>query len=133
MKYFLDTNIIIYALKGLYPAIEEHFAKIPSQSIVIPTIVLAEIEYGARKSKNYHTTISKYSQFTSVFEKIPFTEKASEFYGIIRSNLEQKGELIGPNDLMIASIVLSENGILVTNNTKEFSRIEGLNLENWTN
>lgn len=132
MNYFLDTNIIIYALKGVYPAIEEHFASVPSQSIVIPTIVLAEIEYGARKSKNYSATINKYNQFTSVFEKVPFSQKASEYYGIIRSQLEKKGELIGPNDLLIASIVLAEDGILVTNNTKEFNRIEGLRQENWT-
>lgn len=132
MKYFLDTNIIIYALNGKYPLIEQHFASVPSQSIVIPTIVLAEIEYGARKSKNYAKTIKMYNQFTSVFEKIPFSERASEYYGVIRSNLETKGQLIGSNDLIIASIVLAEKGILVTNNTKEFSRIQGLQIENWT-
>lgn len=132
MKYYLDTNIIIYAIKGQYPAIEEHFSHIPSQSIVIPTIVLAEIEYGARKSKDYYATINIYNQFTSVFDKAYFSEKAIGYYGKIRSELEHKGELIGPNDLIIASIVLAENGILVTNNTKEFSRIAGLQLENWT-
>lgn len=132
MKYYLDTNIIIYAIKGQYPAIEEHFSQIPSQSIVIPTIVLAEIEYEARKSKDYYATINIYNQFTSVFDKAYFSEKAISFYGKIRSELEHKGELIGPNDLIIASIVLAENGILVTNNTKEFSRIAGLQLENWT-
>lgn len=132
MKYFLDTNIIIYALKGLYPSIEEHFASVPSQSIVIPSIVIAEIEYGARKSKNYSSTITKYNKFTDVFEKIPFSNKAAEYYGVIRSKLEKKGKIIGPNDLIIASIVFSENGILVTHNTKEFAHIEGLNIEDWT-
>lgn len=132
MKYFLDTNIVIYALNGKYPAIEHHFASVASQSIVIPTIVLAEIEYGARKSKNYANTIQKYNKFTSVFNTVSFSTKASEYYGRIRSELDAKGQMIGPNDLIIASIVLAENGILVTNNEKEFSRIDGLQLDNWT-
>ncbi len=131
MKYYLDTNIIIYALKGQYPKIIEHFKQVPSQSIVIPTVVIAEIEYGAQKSKDYNKTISKYNQFTDVFNKAPFSEKAAKIYGEIRSNLEKSGNLIGPNDLMIAAIVLSENGILVTNNTKEFERIPNLRLSNW--
>ncbi len=120
MKYFLDTNIIIYAIKGLYPSIKNHFSSTPLQSMVIPTIILAKIEYGARKSKDYSATKKKYNQFTSVFEKVSFSQKASEYYGKIRSQLEYNGETIGPNDLIIASIVLVENGILVTNNKKEF-------------
>lgn len=132
MKYYLDTNIIIYALKGQYPALPEHFKEIPSQSIVIPSIVLAEIEYGARKSNNYEITMSRYKQFMDVFIKVPFSEKAAIFYGRIRSDLERRGELIGPNDLMIASIVLAEDGILVTNNVKEFERVPKLRIENWT-
>ena len=94
MKYYLDTNIIIYALKGQYPALPEHFKEIPSQSIVIPSIVLAEIEYGARKSNNYEITMSRYKQFMDVFIKVPFSEKAAIFYGQIRSDLERRGELI---------------------------------------
>ena len=132
MKYYLDTNIIIYALKGQYPALPEHFKEIPSQSIVIPSIVLAEIEYGARKSNNYEITMSRYKQFMDVFIKVPFSEKAAIFYGQIRSDLERRGELIGPNDLMIAAIVLAEDGILVTNNVKEFERVPKLRIENWT-
>lgn len=132
MKYFLDTNIIIYYMKGQFPALPEHFRQIPSQSIVIPTVVMAEIEFGARKSFDYATTIHKYRQFTDVFLKVPFSEKASVIYGEIRNNLEKAGTPIGPNDLMIASIVLAEDGILVTNNTKEFGRIPSLQMENWT-
>ncbi|MBR1598101.1 MAG: type II toxin-antitoxin system VapC family toxin [Lachnospiraceae bacterium] len=132
MKYFLDTNIIIYAIKGQYPSIREHFKHIAAQSIVIPTIVEAEIEYGARKSNNYDITISKYRQFMNTFIKVAFSEQAAVCYGQIRSDLEKRGEPIGRNDLIIASIVLADNGILVTNNEKEFNRIEGLRLENWT-
>ena len=132
MKYVLDTNIIIYAIKGQYPELPNHFAKVPSQSIVIPAIVMAEIEYGARKSYDYEKTISKYLQFTNVFKKLPFTEKATASYGQIRSSLEKQGIPIGPNDLMIAATVMAEDAILVTHNISKFSRIESLKIEDWT-
>ena len=132
MKYYLDTNIIIYAMKNEYPNIKNHFLKVPSSSIVIPNTVLAEIEYGARKSKNYKKTIDVYNQFTNVFEMAEFSIKAVKEYGNIRKDLEKQGKIIGPNDLIIAAIVKSEDGILVTHNTNEFSRVKGLNIEDWT-
>lgn len=132
MKYFLDTNIIIYALNGKYPAILSHFQKIPSMSIVIPSIVLAEIEYGARKSVDYDKTISLYNAFTSTFESEDFSSKAAIEYGMIRASLEKSGKVIGANDMLIAATVLAEGGTLVTHNTKEFSRINSLSIEDWT-
>ncbi len=132
MKYHLDTNIIIYALKGTYKEIENHFRSIPFESIVIPRIVVAEIEYGAKKSKNYKQTIEKYNEFINHFEIIDFDEKASRKFGDIRWTLEQEGKQIGPYDLIIASTVLANEGVLVTHNTKEFERIKGLKIEDWT-
>lgn len=132
MKYYLDTNIIIYALKNSFPAIKDHFYNIPAQSLVIPTIVLAEIEYGARKSIDYEKTMVAYRAFMNSFDKASFTEKAAKEYGDIRASLEKSGRLIGNNDMLIAAIVRSEKGILVTHNTKEFERINNLQLEDWT-
>mgnify|MGYP003314473310 CR=1 FL=1 len=132
MRYFLDTNIIIYALKNSYPEIKNHFMRIPSQTISIPSIVIAEIEYGARKSRNYEKTIEIYRQFMNTFSNAEFNEKAAICYGEIRSYLEKKGDLIGPNDMLIASIVLAEEGILVTHNVKEFAKIPNLSIEDWT-
>ena len=132
MKYHLDTNIIIYALKGTYKEIENHFRSIPFESIVIPRIVVAEIEYGAKKSKNYKQTIEKYNEFINHFEIIDFDEKASRKFGDIRWTLEQAGKQIGPYDLIIASTVLANEGVLVTHKTKEFERIKGLKIEDWT-
>lgn len=132
MKYHLDTNIIIYALKGTYKEIENHFRSIPFESIVIPRIVVAEIEYGAKKSKNYKQTIEKYNEFINHFEIIDFDEKASRKFGDIRWTLEQERKQIGPYDLIIASTVLANEGVLVTHNTKEFERIKGLKIEDWT-
>ena len=132
MKYYLDTNTIIYALKGSFPAISDHFRKVSPQSIAIPSIVCAEIEYGARRSFDYSRTMSVYSRFMSVFPKEAFSEKAAAVYGSIRADLEAKGTPIGPNDLIIAATVKANDGILITNNEKEFSRVEGLKIENWT-
>jgi len=132
MKYFLDTNIIIYFIKGSFPALLKHLKKVPEASIVLPSVVLAEIEYGARKSNDYDKTIKTYKAFTSFFQTAPFEWSASETYGKIRADLESKGCMIGANDCMIAAIVLANDGVLVTHNTKEFERIEGLNVEDWT-
>ena len=132
MKYLLDTNIIIYALKGQFPALPRHFANTASQSILIPAVVMAEIEYGARKSYDYEKTIAKYRRFTDVFKKIPFSEKAALFYGQIRRDLEKQGLSIGPNDLMIAATAMAEDGILITKNTREFLRIPDLRIQDWT-
>lgn len=132
MKYYLDTNTIIYSIKGTYPSLVEHFKNVPKESIVIPEIVLAEIEYGARKSNNYNKTIKKYNEFTDYFDIAYFDKNASISYGIIRSELEKIGKQIGPNDLIIASIAQANEGILVTHNTKEFERIKELKIEDWT-
>ena len=132
MKYFLDTNTIIYAIKGTYPNMAYHFKSVPKETIVIPNIVLAEIEYGARKSKNYKKTIEKYIEFTNYFDLGYFDKNAIISYGKIRAELEKTGHLIGPNDLIIASIVIANDGILVTHNTKEFARVSELRIEDWT-
>lgn len=132
MRYFLDTNIIIYSIKNAYPGIQNHFLKIPSQRISIPSIVTAEIEYGAKKSYDYDKTIRIYRQFMNTFSITGFDDKAAMCYGDIRAYLERSGKMIGPNDMLIAAIVLSEEGILVTHNVKEFSKVPNLKLEDWT-
>ena len=132
MKYFLDTNIISYIIKGKYPKIIEHLKKVPAQSIVIPSIVKAELEFGARNSGNYERLIVPYMQLLEPFDVKDFHSDASYFYGLIRHFLTEKGTPVGPNDLLIAATVLANNGTLVTHNTKEFSRIEDLRIEDWT-
>lgn len=132
MKYFLDTNIIIYAVKGLYPNTIRNFEKIPSFNIYIPSIVKAEIEYGAKKSNSYEKTINIYNKFIDIYNIIPFTNEEVSIYGDIRSELENKGQAIGANDILIASIVISHNGILVAHNVEEFKRVKELKIEDWT-
>jgi len=132
MRYLLDTNIIIYALKNKYPRIKEHFLHVSPSAIFIPSVVLGEIEYGCRKSNDYETNITNYRKFTDVFSTLSFGEKESQVYGLLRSELERNGNIIGGNDMLIASIALSNDCTIVTNNVREFERIPGLKIEDWT-
>ncbi|XDD55611.1 type II toxin-antitoxin system VapC family toxin [Leptospira sp. WS4.C2] len=131
MNYFLDTNTCIYFLKGKNVNIENNIKKLNPNRIKIPSIVKAELLLGALKSQNPKKNRDIVLDFVDPFEILGFNDIESEIYSEIRSNLELMGLAIGPNDLIIASIVLNNNGILVTNNQKEFSRIQSLKLENW--
>jgi tRNA(fMet)-specific endonuclease VapC len=93
--------------------------------------VVAELYYGAFKSARRDENLAKISKFISLYDIIPFDRKSAEIYGNIRRKLESVGNVIGGNDLFIASIVLANNGILITNNVKEFSRVENLTVEDW--
>jgi len=131
MNYYLDTNTCIYFLKGLYPDLLAKIMSLNPENIKIPAMVKAELLYGAEKSQKVKDNSEKVKQFLLPFEIIPFDDKAAEEYSKIRSRLERTGILIGPNDLIISATVLSNDGILVSNNDKEFKRVPGLNTENW--
>jgi tRNA(fMet)-specific endonuclease VapC len=131
LNYLLDTNICIYFLKGKSNNIILNFKKHKPDKIKIPSIVKAELLLGAEKSMNKKTNLELIYKFLDPFEIIPFGDKEAEIYSEIRSDLEFKGRLIGPNDLIIASCVLSLNSTLVTNNEKEFKRIQRIKTENW--
>lgn len=131
MIYYLDSNICIYFLKGLYASIMENIKNINPDNIKIPSIVKGELLYGAEKSEQKTKNLTRINQFLEPFEIIPFDDDCSIVYSRIRSDIEQKGTGIGPNDYIIAATVLAKNGILVTNNIKEFERIKNLRIENW--
>ncbi|MBI5323707.1 MAG: type II toxin-antitoxin system VapC family toxin [Ignavibacteriae bacterium] len=133
MKYVFDTNICIRILKGDNTNIFNKISTIDIDSIAIPSVVRYELYYGAYKSRNQESTLTKLSQFITSFADIPFDYKSSEICGRIRAELEKKGTPIRPYDLMIASIAISHNLILITNNTREFSRINNLKIEDWVN
>lgn len=131
MKYYLDTNICVYYIKGKYPKLLEKLLSKHPNDIKIPAIVKAELIYGAQKSERKKKNEEVIRKFLLPFEIIAFGDKQSEIYGKIRADLEKKGKIIGPNNLLIASIVLSEDGILVTNNEKELKKVKELKIENW--
>ena len=100
-------------------------------AVNVCSIVKAEMYAGAMKSNDPARTRSKQQAFLAQFISLPFDDAAAEVYAIIRTHLEAQGTPIGPYDLQIAAIALANNLILVTHNTREFSRIPGLMLEDW--
>ena len=130
--YFLDTNTCIDFLKNLSENVRNRFLSIPLNEIKIPVVVKAELLLGAYKS-NKTETLERTIQFLELFKVIPFTDEMSYTYAEIRKELEAKGNRIGANDLFIAATALNKKAILVTHNTREFIRIDGLQLEDWNN
>ncbi len=129
--WFLNTNICIYFLNGTNSTVRDRLLSTAPVDIAIPAIVKAELLFGASKSKHRAIVSEKLNQFLGIFEIVPFGDEATSVYADIRATLETKGSPIGPNDLLIAATVLYHNGILVTNNVREFSRVPGLKIENW--
>ncbi|MBI4397889.1 MAG: type II toxin-antitoxin system VapC family toxin [Candidatus Omnitrophica bacterium] len=132
MNYFLDTDICIFALKNKYPSIKDWLAGHAPEKIKVPAIVKAELLLGASHNSSPKKILLVIEQFLDPFEVVPFSDVCTEVCAQIRFSLEQKGNIIGPNDLLIASTVLAHHGTLVTHNIKEFSRIESLKLQDWT-
>ena len=132
MEYLLDTNICIYIIKKKPEIVLEKFKTFPLGSIGISAITLAELQYGIRKSSNPDKNMMALNQFIIPLEIIDFDYRATIEYGLIRAKLEKKGTPIGPLDTLIGAHALSLGLTVVTNNEKEFERIEGLKIENWT-
>ena len=132
MIYLLDTNICIHFLNRTSQKIISRFKECSPSEIKLPSITVAELFYGAQKSKAKSRNWAIVENFISAFEIIAFNEVSCRIYARIRASLEKSGAPIGPMDLLIASISLTHNFTLVTNNVKEFRRIKGLKLENWT-
>lgn len=131
MRFFLDTNICIYFLKGTYPNLCTNLQAHHPDEIKIAAIVKAELLYGALKSKKIQENAEKVIKFLLPFEIIGFNDASTLYYAENRAMLEKKGTVIGPNDLLLASIVQAHDGILITNNKREFKRVKNLRIENW--
>lgn len=131
MAYLLDTDTCVFIMKKM-SLVHEKFESANPNLLFVSSISVAELEYGVTKSKLTERNSKNLSDFLSRLKVLNFNSKAAKQYGIIRVLLERKGELIGGNDLLIASIAKSQDLTLVTNNEREFSRVEGLKIENWT-
>lgn len=132
MKYMLDTNICIYAIKNKPIVVIRKLLSHKPEDLCISSITYAELMHGVEKSQSVEKNRIALSLFLSPIQILGFGSKAAEEYGWIRADLEKKGTPIGPMDLLISGHAKSENLILVTNNTREFCRVEGLELEDWT-
>jgi tRNA(fMet)-specific endonuclease VapC len=100
-------------------------------AVVICSVVVAELLFGTRRSAQAAPTLAKVQAFCNRFVSLPVDDRAADHYSTIRAHLAALGKLIGPNDLMIAAIALANGLTLVTHNTVEFTRVPGLNLEDW--
>jgi tRNA(fMet)-specific endonuclease VapC len=129
--YLLDTNTCVVHLKQKASPVSARLRQHSPQDLAVCSVVKAELFYGAMKSQNPPRTLAVQQQFLSQFVSLPFDDSAAEIYGRERARLTLLGTPIGPNDLLIASIALAHNLTLVTHNTREFSRITGLVLEDW--
>lgn len=132
MKYMLDTDMIVYIRNSRPEAVLKKFEQYDPQDICISAITLAELEYGVFNSSDPLRNRLGLWKFLSQIQVLPFDGKAAMEYGEIRSELKRKGQLIGANDLLIAAHARASELILVTNNVREFGRVRGLKLENWT-
>ncbi len=134
MMYLLDSNICIYYMrKGKESKlIDTKLLQHKKDDIRLSAIVVAELLHGAYHSKRVEQNLRETLDFIADFEVIAFDEPEANAYGQILDSLQRKGQIIGNNDILIAATALIRNATLVTNNIHEFSRIDGLKLDDWT-
>ncbi|MBC5795074.1 type II toxin-antitoxin system VapC family toxin [Sphaerospermopsis sp. LEGE 00249] len=131
MAYLLDTNACIQILNSRNSPVTKRLLSIPVQEIYICTVVYSELYYGAYKSANVNKNLSHLENLLAEFVDLPLDRQAAKIAGQIRARLDSLGTPISPNYLLIAAIALANDLILVTHNTREFSRIESLKYEDW--
>ena len=131
MRFLLDTDICIYLIKNRPPEVLETFRQHRPSDIGISSVTLFELQYGAEKSNQRLKALKALEHFISPLSVADFDADAAAQAAAIRAQLEAKGTPIGPYDVLIAGVARSKRLVLVTNNLREFSRVEGLRVENW--
>lgn len=129
--YLLDTDTVIYCLKG-QAAVEKSLRRHIHDPIKISVVTLMELYYGAHKSQKLESNLAKIRNLENALEVIPIGKESVEIFGIYKAKLEKAGTPLDDFDLILASAAMVHNLILVTNNIKHFKRINGLKLANWT-
>ncbi len=132
MKYMLDTNICIYAIKNKPVGVLGRIMKHDSSDICISSITYAELMHGVEKSQAREKNTIAMQLFLMPFTILDFDANAACEYGDIRATLESRGQVIGQMDMLIAAHARSAKLTVVTNNTREFCRVDGLSVEDWT-
>ncbi len=131
MRYLIDTNIWIFYLKQSNSIVEKRLRRTPAREIAVCSIVWAELLHGARKYAHREARVARIERTLSPFRSLAFDNLAAYHYAEIRDFLETKGNVIGPHDLLIASIARTHGLILVSSN-HEFSRMPNLSVESWS-
>jgi tRNA(fMet)-specific endonuclease VapC len=131
IRYMLDTNICIFVMSGRGPALATRFER-EAAYLGMSIVTLAELTYGVEKSAARTRNQQALAAFAARIEVLDFDPAAAAAYGTLRARLERAGRVIGPYDLMIAAHAISRNMTLVTNNRREFDRVDGLLVEDWS-
>ena len=129
-QYMLDTDICIRVIKARPERLSQKFER-HSGHLCISSIVLAELLFGAEKSRQRLASLETVANFVARLDVLRFTEEAAAHYGEIRAHLENAGAPIGPYDMLIAAHARSEALVMITGNEREFGRVPGLRVENW--
>ena len=131
MRYLLDINICIYLIQKRPPEAFKHFSRHSPKDVAISIITVFELEYGVQKSRYPERTRDALAKFLTPLNVLNLDRSSVLEAAAIRVHLEKSGMPIGPYDLLIAGLAKSQDMTLVTNNTREFERVDGLTLENW--
>ena len=130
MRYLLDTNILIAAMKGL-ENVRDKLASIPLSDLLLSPVVLGELQLGVEKSQHREKNAARLARMVEGIQLVMLDAETSLHYGVIRAELERQGKPIGANDFWIAAQGRALGAVVVTDNTSEFSRVPGLVIENW--
>ena len=130
--YMLDTNICVFLINNKSPALAKRIADVPFEEVSISSITQSELAYGVAKSQHTAKNALALARFLSTLTVLAFDAEAAEAYGEIRAALERKGTVIGQFDMLIAAHAKAKGFRIVTNNTSEFMRVDGLVVEDWT-
>jgi tRNA(fMet)-specific endonuclease VapC len=127
-----DTDMCIYLMEGRYPQVAERLSDVPLDRLALSAIVVAELRFGALKSERPAANLARLDAFIAPFRLLLFDTACATHFAEAKLFLQRRGKLIGPMDLLIAATALANEATVVTNNVKEFSRVPGLRVENWT-
>lgn len=131
MSYLFDTNACIRLLNGTSPPFSKRMGGIDPTQIRISAVTKGELLFGARRSRRLAENLRVLEKLFATVASLPFDDSCAEHYGEIRADLVSRGQPIGENDLLIASVTRAHDLTLVTHNTGEFSRVPGLKIEDW--
>lgn len=132
MRYLLDTNICVFLIRNTSTRVLAELQKHDPADLCISAITVAELEYGCDRSANPEKNHFALTEFLSPFTLLPFDDPAAFAYGRVRVDLEKAGTPIGSMDVLIAAHAVSQQMTVVTNNTREFNRVAGLVVEDWS-
>lgn len=130
-RYLLDTDTSIEVLRGRNRPVIERVAASPREDIALCVVTVAELFFGAHRSRNSARSLALCREFCGSFDVLPLTSAAAELSAAVRARLETSGQRIGPHDVLIAAIALADSRVLVTHNSREFGRVLNLKIEDW--